>query len=373
MEKKESYSRKFKNETSDTAGKQNRAGRGLHQYPVKIFCGKRFLYVCSMIICTTTVASAQQTKIEKKKQDSLINSYMKEAAVSNPVLRQAIISTEFIGKGTVTSNLRGKKIAENKMSQIRTTALFNIPVIAWGKNSVSTTLSIGHQHNTMDKPANDPLFDSQNIDFDKGVAGFTASFQRIDSLFNRPVVYVGNITGVSNTADKVQKVSYMAGAIFTLKQKENIRLSVGLLLNIDPSISFPAIPVVNYWHKFSNSYELNVSLPQRLSLEKNLTNKLRASFSTQLGGAVAFFNLSEPGLPRDVNYTTIDLRTGPGIEYRFAKNFVVGVNAGMYTPLSARAFENNESSNDYFFDNKLSAAPYVNVTLSLLPVFKLFK
>ncbi len=335
---------------------------------------KKIFYITSLILVSATAANGQN-KTNRRQQDSIVNNYLKEAAVSNPVLRQAIVSTEFIGSGTVKSNLNGKQIAENKMSQIRTTVLINLPIIKWGKNSVSATFSLGHQHNSLEYPSNDPLFNSssKDIDFDKGVVGFTANYQRIDSLFGRQIVYLGNITGITNTADQIRKVSFLAGAIIPLKQQANTRISAGVLFNIDPSISFPAIPVFTYWHRFDNSYELNVSLPQRLSLEKNLSHNLRASFSTQLGGAVAFFQLDQPNLPRDVNYTTIDLKTGPGLEYRFAKNFIVGVNAGIYTPLSARAFENNKNSNDYFFDNKLSAAPYVNVTLSLLPIFRVFK
>lgn len=141
-----------------------------------------------------------------------------------------------------------------------------------------------------------------------------------------------------------------------------------MLINIDPSINVPVIPVITYWRKFENDLELNINLPRELALRKTISPNLWLSFGTSLAGSIAFFKHNRPGFPEDGNYSTLELKTSPGMEYRFAKKFIFGVNAGAITPLQAREFKVGDRANNYFLNNKIMTAPFVNFTLSVLPL-----
>ena len=129
------------------------------------------------------------------------------------------------------------------------------------------------------------------------------------------------------------------------------------------------VPIFAYWHQLNNKVELNLNLPQQLSLRKGLSPNSWVTFGTYLSGSMAFFRNSSPALPRDANYSSLELKTGPGLECRFGKIFMAGINGGIMTPVMSRIFERSETSNHYYINNRINTTPFVNVTISMLPAF----
>ncbi|MBE9586850.1 hypothetical protein IM792_20545 [Mucilaginibacter sp. JRF] len=308
----------------------------------------------------------------KRMVDSIKNVYLTEAAIRNPALRQITVTTDFIGSSNIDTYLHGNKILDGNINQRRTTALFNVPVKTWGKNTVTASFSMFHQQFQLNNVTayQDGLPDLEGKVINKFTVGFTGSFLRVDSLFGHPVIYTASVSGLTSRASSVQKMSYLGGMIFTLKQTRNMRSSVGLLINIDPSINVPVVPLFTYWRKFENDMELNINLPQQAMVRKTLSPNLWASFGTTLSGSIAFFRHTNPDLPRDGNYSTIDLKTGPGIEYRVAKKIMLGFSGGLWTNLQAREFELNQNAGDYFLRNKINPSMYFNFTVSVLPFLR---
>lgn len=334
---------------------------------------KYLLISTSILLFVTTWCSAQNISelSRTSTRDSVKAGMLEQAALRNPVLRQINISTDIISRGNITSDLNGSPIFKGKAKTVRTSMIFNVPIKSWGKNSVSASVSYFQQHlNLTDVQSFSPGLSSSDIVFDKPTVGLTASFQRRDSLFHRPVYYVLNVSGLTNNTSSFKKVSYLGMAVFPLKQTANTSYSVGVIVNIDPSLKIPLFPLFSYWHKFQSGLEFNFNLPSQFGVRKELTGNLWGTFGTTLSGSVAFFNLDQPNLPRDVNYTTIDLKTGPGLEYRLGKKLIFGINGGILQPISARAFDRHKSSGDYFLNNKLSNVPYVNFSFSVLPFLK---
>jgi hypothetical protein len=329
---------------------------------------KSYPVVCLLLFISAT-ASAQANR--QKMIDSMKLAAMSEYAINNPILRQVQISTDIIGKGDITNKLYGEPLFKGKVRTVRTNALFNVPIKSWGKNSVSASVSYFQQHlQITDVQSFKPGLTNEDRTFNKSTIGLSASFQRRDSLFGRPVFYSASILGLTNDASSIKRISYLGLVLFPLKQTATTRYSVGVVINIDPSLKVPVVPLFTYWHKFSNDVELNLNLPSQVGLRKAFSNKFWGTFGTSLSGSVAFFNLTQLNLPHDVNFTTIDLKTGPGIEYRISKKIILGVNGGILTPLSSRVFDRNKTSSEYFMNNKLSNVPYVNFTFSVLPFLK---
>jgi hypothetical protein len=320
-----------------------------------------------MLISVSAFAQADRQKMI----DSMKLAAMSKIAIQNPALRQLHISTDVIGKGYIESKLYGNPLFKGKVQTVRTNVVFNLPVKSWGKNSLSASFSYFQQRlHITDVQSFSPEVGNEDRISNKSTVGLSLSFQRRDSLFGRPVFYSASVLGVTNDAQSIKKLSYLGIAVFPLKQTATTRYSVGIVVNIDPSLKVPVVPLFTYWHKFSNDIELNFNLPRQVGIRKEFSDNFWGTFGTSLSGSIAFFNLTQPNVPHDVNYTTIDLKTGPGVEYRLGKKFIVGVNGGVLTPLSARAFDRNKTSSDYFISNKLKNVPYVNFTLSVLPFLK---
>ncbi|PUV24483.1 hypothetical protein [Sphingobacterium athyrii] len=333
-----------------------------------------FLSPICLIISINSYAQVKQAKLEKEKADSVKLFYITEAAVRNPILRQIVVSTEVTGNSTIKSDLYGNRLFEGKVAQSRTSALLTLPLVSWGKNSITGSFLFEHSEFSLSdiktaSPEYQGIF--QDPKLSRNTVGFNASYQRIDSLFGRNVVYAANINGVTAKTGSIQRVNFLGTVIINLKQTATTNFSAGLVLNIDKSINFPIFPVVTYWHKFPNEMELNVNLPQQAYLRKNFNSKLSASVGTTISISSAFFEYPDQAfIPQNFNYTVMGLQNGVGIEYRLAKKIMISLNGGIQTPLSARAFKVGERSADYFINNKICPSPYVKLSVSLLPLFK---
>lgn len=330
--------------------------------------GKKYLF--SIFILLPFFACGQQQEAARKRFiDSVKKVYLTEAAIRNPVLRRVIVSTDVISRGNVHSELYGNKLLDGNLSQVRTTALVNVPVKIWNKNMVIASFSFQRQHfDITDITGYQPLPASPGDQTENKVTvGFSGTYTRTDSLFGRPVILMGAVTGLTNSSSAIQKMSYLAGVNFTLKQTATTKSMLGFLINIDPSIKVPFVPCYLYWHKYKSDLELNVNFPQQVMLRKGLSATCWASFGTTLSGTVAFFSRNQPSLPDNSNYSTVELKTGPGIECLFARKFLFGVNAGILTPLQSREFERDRNADDYFLKNKINSTAFLNFTLSVLP------
>jgi len=325
---------------------------------------------CLLMVLLAGVSFAQTTKpINKKLLDSVKHLYMVEAALTNPLLRQGIISTDVVAPGNMQSYLHGNKLFDAKIKEVNTNAIFNIPVKSWGKNSITATASGFQQHYDLTdiKPYQPGLGLGDQKIIDKFTVGLSVSFLRVDSLFGHQVIYTGSVTGLTSSSSSIQKVNYLGGIIFTLKQTPVTHMGLGVLVNIDPSIIFPFVPVFTYWHKFDDGLTLNVTLPQQAMLRKTISRRFWINVGSSLNASVAFFKNNTPGIPENGNYSTIAIKTGAGFEYRFTKRFIFGMNGGIYSPVQAREFEQGDRSSNYFIRNKINSAPYLNFNISVLP------
>lgn len=333
-----------------------------------------FLSPVCLLMSISTYAQVKQAQLEKEKIDSIKLSYITEAAVRNPILRQIVVSTEVTGNSTIKSDLYGNRLFEGKVAQSRTSALLTLPLASWAKNSITGSLLFEHSEFSLsDVKTASPEYQGifQDPKFSRNTVGFNGGYQRIDSLFGRNVVYAANVNGVTGKTGSIQRVNFLGTVIINLKQTATTNLSAGLVLNIDRSINIPVFPVVTYWRKFSNGMELNVNLPQQAYLLKDFNSKFSGSIGTTISVSNTFFEYTDQNIiPQNFNYTVLALQNGVGIEYRLAKKIMISLNGGIQNPLSARAFEVGKNSADYFINNKTGASPYVKLSVSLLPIFR---
>lgn len=337
---------------------------------------KKILFTIALSILVTAAFSQTAKEIAiKKATDSIQAFYINEAAMRYPLLRQAAVSTEFTGNANVKSELNGNNFYEGKVKITKVRSHFNLPIAQIGKNTFNGSVSILQQHFDMSGgTSTNPALPALNNSFNKSSVGLSASFFRADSLFNRPVYYSASISGFTDEASSIKRVTYTGAVIFPLKRTPNTTLSLGLIALIDPSSPIPASIYISYWHKFAESkLELIADLPTRLALRKQLSARSWITLGSELGGSSLFFDFKNTILPADAMYTTLEIKSGSTFEYRVTKKLILGLSGGILSTATSRFFERNEKPNDYFIKNKIGSVPYMNFSVSFLPFAKLFK
>lgn len=325
-----------------------------------------------MLVCISQFAQGQTTTADRKRMiDSIRMSMIREYAKTYNLLRQVSISNDVVGNTTSRLDLYKKQILTSKVFTNRTQANINLPLLSWQRNVISVNLNYAHQYLNYTSRytgtgASATAVPDQQLN--TNTYGFSASYVRSDSLFHLPVTLSGTVTGLTGETGSIQKMSYMANLVFNFKRTATTSISAGGLLLIDPSLNVPFIPVFSYWHRFSGSrLEFIADLPQRVLLRKQFNARNWATVGSEIASSVAFLNLSTYQLPRETNFSTFELKNGFTFEHLFTRHLVAGISTGLFTTVSSRLFSTSDKSNDYFISNKNHIAPYVNVSLSLLP------
>ncbi len=317
------------------------------------------------------VKKGKETDVSSKLTDSVKMAALREIALRYPLLRQGGISTEFGGKQDLKSDLYGNRVLESKVQISRIRAYVNIPVAEIGKNLISSSLGLVQQKLSFSDINGQPsMVQGAKMVLKENTFNFRLGVTRASTLFDKPVVYSVSALAITNEHFSYIRMNYMGLAALTLKRMADRSSSVGVVVVVDPSAPLPILPYYNAWRKFNNSLELFVDLPSRINIRKQLSEKSFLSFGTEMTGTLAFLNLNVPALPQQNIFTTLDLKTGPSYEYRLSKYVVLGAGGGLISPLQSRVFEKSAPSKDYFIENKLNAAPYVNFSISVLPFLK---
>ncbi|WP_447640038.1 MULTISPECIES: DUF6268 family outer membrane beta-barrel protein [Chitinophagaceae] len=329
---------------------------------------KYFFTVLQLIIFVGVGFSQTGTSIDHTAtSDSARKNVMEDAAIQNPQLRQITLSADVIGRSVVHTDVNGNRLLDANVDQIRTASLFNIPVIHWDKNTVGLSILTLQQIAHFRDVSSTVDLSGIDLNYNKLTVGTTVSFSRRDSLLGLPIYYNAAISALSNDVKSVKKMSYLAGLTFALKQTPTTRFMFGAMLNIDPSLNIPVIPIISYWHKFGNELELNLNLPTQVNVKKQFGNRLWVNAGTSITGSLAFFDIDKPNIPQQVNLSSLELKTGIGVEYRLMKKIMIGANAGYLSNLQSRGFDRHLRINNYFLKNTYSSVPYANLTISILP------
>lgn len=329
------------------------------------------LMSASLVYGQAPVKKGNDAMGSSKLTDSLKMVALREIALRYPLLRQGGVSTEFVGNQDLKSDLYGNRVLESKVQISRIKAYVNIPVAEIGKNVISSSLGLVQQKISFSDINGQPdRIQGAKMVLKQNTFNFRLGITRASTLFDKPVVYSVSALAITNEHFSYVRMNYLGLAAITLNRSADRSSSVGLVLLLDPSSPLPVSPYFNAWRKFSSSLELFVDLPSRVNIRKQLSEKSFLSFGTELTGSLAFLNLNVPALPQQNVFTMLDLRTGPAYEYRLSKYVVLGASGGLLSPLQSRVFEKSARSKDYFIENKLKAAPYVNFSISVLPFIK---
>ncbi len=147
----------------------------------------------------------------------------------------------------------------------------------------------------------------------------------MDAIFHTPVVYSAVFTGISDNLSSVKRFNFNGSIAFPLKHTADSYLSLGVLVQVDPSAPSPVLPIVNYFQKLnSHGLELILDFPEGLSLKQPLSKNAWVYLGTNANTYTSFYKSNTPSWPSRYSYNTIELKSGPGFEYLFGKYVIWG-------------------------------------------------
>ena len=327
------------------------------------------LFILLVTFINISFAQSDDKSIKKKMVDSIKMAYLTEASIRQPLLRQGNISFDVVGNANVESKFNGNTIYSGKVNLTRLRSNFNIPIVQWGKNSIVGTVTFVQQHFNAEQDDNPSQPRVPDLSLNKVTVAGTVSYSRVDSLFGRQVIYSGSISGITDDATTIRRVTYIGTILFPIKRTANTSVMVGLAGFIDRYSTIPVIPIITYWHRFESKLELTLD-PSAFSLRKPLSKNSWVTLGTGIEQNFTFYGAGEFSFPTDAIQSTLDLKSGLSFEHLFGKKLMIGIRGGAMTNLNSRFYRPGESGNDYFIKNKNGTAPFVNVSVSLLPFLK---
>jgi hypothetical protein len=198
------------------------------------------------------------------------------------------------------------------------------------------------------------------------VVAITGNYRGTDSLFGRQVVYSFGLTGMSDQLSSVKNVRYLGIIAFPLKHTTESSLTLGAEVTIDPSISIPVLPIFSYWQRYkAKNLDLYIDLPTKILVRKALSTTLWIDLASELSGNITFLDLKRSALPKALTYSTLELKSGPGVSFKFHQ-ILLGMQGGIQNTLSSKVFERSGNISDYILKTHHQPTPFINFNVSYI-------
>jgi hypothetical protein len=323
-------------------------------------------FFASALLCQ--FVNAQDTATFKKKAQALITDKF-------PITRTFDIQYLQYLPSDFDSELYGQHYSKADIKnhyKLRVTA--NIPLLSGKKWSITGSLNYRYEALEFENVKTPPNFADAGIDNSKHEFHYFSgamSFTYFSQLFHKPVIYNASIIADGSEKD-IERLKGFAGATMFLKRTQRTLIGVGFLVFIDPAMQLPVVPTVAITQRFKNSpWSIDLILPQRLFLKRELFGNGRFSIGTELGNdnfytypASSLFN------SKVYNYAHLELKSGITYEHKLNRLVIVTFKTGIAHVVSSRASARGESSNKYVLSTSPAPTGYFSLGLSFNPWLK---
>lgn len=330
---------------------------------------KIYILMAGMLLCNAGAYAQNMFSMSSLHPADTLRSEAEEQAIRYPSLRQASVTVDLFGSGHFDSKFNGKAFANGKSRNARISSFFSVPISSWNGNVIGATIYHNEQFFNIREANNQlPAPQINKDDIAKSTLGLSLNFSRSDVLFRTPVIYSAVFTGISDNLKTVRRFNFNGSLSFQLKRTPDAYLSVGALVQIDPSAPMPVLPIVNYFRKLNgNGLQLIIDLPQGASLKQSLSRNAWVYIGANANTYASFYTSADPLLPAHFSYNTIELKSGPGFEYLLGKYVMLGINGGINSIISDRVIAKGSRYNNALIKTTHQSTPYGEFRISLLP------
>lgn len=225
--------------------------------------------------------------------------------------------------------------------------------------------TFGYRNTNAEAEMIDPFTEeSRKVDEDFHYLFSSLNFTYFSTLFKKRTIYTSSIM-VDGSDQHFERVRGLLTGVMVLKANQKTKMTIGLLVNIDPSALTPIIPIFTYEHKFSNGFVADITLPKSIYLRKYVFNSGRVSIGTELD-RTSFYLYNIDGTSQKYEYRQLDINSGLIYEHAIGDFIFTGKTGMKFTP-SGKLFRKEDSFNDAVYETKPDPSFYFNLGISFNP------
>ena len=312
---------------------------------------------------------AQKTdSLQKAIRDSLNLPKRVVAAAADRFAVTRPLNFEFANAGAYTyGSERGKdKLPDNRVTKFEQTKISaNFNFIKRSTWLLGATL--GYRRTAVKADIVQPdVSDHLILDNDFHYLFSAVSFTYFSTLFKKRTFYSSTIL-VDGSDQHFERVKAIFTGTMLLKANKKTKMTVGVMVNIDPSAQTPIIPTFAYEHKFDNGLIADIVLPRNMYLRKFvLNNKGRLSLGMELD-QTTFYLYNLEGTNQKYEYRQLDINSGMVYEHTIGKYFLLTAKSGMKLTPNGRLFRKEDTFGDPIYEIKPDPTFYFNLGVSFNP------
>jgi len=258
-----------------------------------------------------------------------------------------------------SSRLQGTELPDNKMKgfqQLKVNA--NIYFIKNKNWLLSTALNYRYTAFSTEEPVlsgtekkNDFHYHSESV-----------NLSYFSKLFNKTAIYTASAS-VDGSDRHFERIRGLMTASIVLKATPKTKMLVGLAGFIDPSAQIPLLPIFTYENKFSNGWVLDILLPKKLLIRRDIFTNSRISLGTEMDNTSFYIYRNT----KTYEFRQLEINSGAIYEHNLGSNFIGTLKAGIRAVPQARVFDKEESLKDYLFEASYKPSFYFNIGISYNP------
>jgi hypothetical protein len=226
-------------------------------------------------------------------------------------------------------------------------------------------MTAGYRYTSVEADMTNPFNeDIKTLNNDFHYLFSSVNFSYFSMLFKKRTIYTSSIV-VDGSDQHFERVKGLFTGVMVLKANQKTKMTVGLLVNIDPSAQTPVIPIFTYEHKFNNGLIADITLPKSIYLRKYVFNAGRVSLGTELD-RTSFYLYNIDGTSQKYEYRQLDINSGLIYEHAIGDFVFTGKTGMKFTP-SGKLFRKEDSFNDAVYETKPDPTFYFNIGVSFNP------
>jgi hypothetical protein len=308
-------------------------------------------------------ASAQ--KVSDSASQRVLNYLAAQFAIARPFNLEYTGSMPFNYNPKV-GDIKLPQARMHQFSQLKTSASFNlIKTRKW-----TAGVTAGYRYTDLSTTIR-ASGSSQEYELDNEFHYFFASvnLNHISKLFNKTVIYSGSlITDASE--ESFGRVKGLLSATMVLRADAKVRMSAGLLVNIDAGSQLPVFPLFMYENKLGKGWTADIIVPRQFLLRKYIPGHGRLSIGTQLDGTTFYLNGLSANATQKFEYRQTDILNGLIYEHLLGKHFILTAKGGVRVTANGKIFEKSKTFADGVFETSPKPGGYFNVGVSFNSFFR---
>jgi len=247
----------------------------------------------------------------------------------------------------------------------------NIPVLMKPKWNITASASYKYEHAELEgvKDFAGTAQQDYNKDYDYHYVSAALSFTGFTKLFNRPFIYNASFIA-DGTERSAERIKGFVGGTFVLKANAKTKITLGLIVLIDPASPVPAAPVFTLEHKFNNGWIADIILPQRMFIKHDVFTNGRIYLGTELIADGFYLQSSTFGVGKVFDYRQLELRSGLTYEHWFSDGLIGTFKTGLSNVFNSKVTERGKSTTDYIYSTKQDGTGYFSLGFSYNPFAK---